>query len=80
VESRWRFNVFDLGWSQGPFDMIARVVPMPGFWAVARHRTGVGFLLTLQGPVPEQDWLNVSFTAIALPPTRFPYGLPVEPD
>lgn len=80
MESRWRMNVADLGWSMGPFTMIARLLPMPGFWAVAKHVSGLGFLLTLQGPVLEQDWLNVSFTAIALPSQRFPYGAPVEPD
>jgi len=80
VESKWRLNVNLLGWGSGPFDMIARVLPIPGFWAVARHRTGVGFLMTLQGAVPAQDWTNVSLTAISLPPTRFPYGFPVEQD
>jgi hypothetical protein len=72
--------VWDLGWNKGPWELIARVLPMPGFWAIARHFTGAGFLLTLQGPVIQQDWTNVSLTAIALPPTRFPYGWDVEPD
>jgi len=80
VESRWRSNVWRLGWSGGPYRLIARSVAFPNAAITDRLVSGV-FRETLFNVSLNPDDFSQAILGAALPITpHFPYGFAVEPD
>lgn len=80
MESKWRLNVAEMGWSEGPFELIARLL---GDYDPPRY------VVKNTGTIPpgvvvrffdfesgQMSWTNLSGQMAG----SFPYGLPVEPD
>lgn len=80
MESNWRFNVWDQGWQDGPYNAIARIVGAPfGLW-IARKEIYDGTYDLLVSVGPGQP---LAFTSsVAIPPTapHFPHGVAVIAD
>jgi hypothetical protein len=80
LESNWRWLVADLGWSYGPYKLIARVSGAPfGLW-IAGKEVPDGTYDVLAMSV-STGMAEVAAT-VAIPSTHpsFPYGLNVLPD
>lgn len=80
MESRWRQNVANMGWSSGPYRLLARSLAAPHV-ALSDRTVSLVFKETLtQTSLDPNNWVDVIFGA-ALPLTpHFPYGYAVEPD
>lgn len=80
MESKWRWNVWDMGWQHGPFGLIARLGPG---WNIALtdRPWAEGFTTVIfLSPGPDPNWVEGGVgPGIKLAP-RFPYGWNVEPD
>lgn len=80
MASRWRQNVYDIGMSDGPYDLIAGFVGFPG-----------AYLANVAGAIPRSyDVLNfpsafgnlavIVASGVSFGPINFPFGFNVEPD
>lgn len=80
MESNWRWNVADLGWTGGPFTLIARLLGDHPFELYVVKNTGtippgsvIRFIVFEDGRI---SWTTVSGQYAG----SFPYGFDVEPD
>lgn len=80
MESNWRWNVFELGWHYGPFELMARV---PGIGLqptyVCKFIADVPVYQLLTLVAPPFTWSATNFPKPAAHP-NFPYGVMVDPD
>lgn len=80
MESRWRYNVAETGWSDGPYRLIARKLGAPLVFWIAAHVASDGMYTILQ------DSLFLGFpqpfAVLPIPTTNphFPYGWDVVAD
>lgn len=80
MESRWRENVWRMGWNHGPFGLIARFVFQGGF-AITDVRDGFGnAVMLVRSPAPELSWVTMTPQLWPVADLPFPYELQVEPD
>lgn len=80
MESNWRFNVWNLGWSHSGIGLIARRLAGPtGGPFLSDIRFG-NVALTLQAPLPGVPPGFSIFVACPDPNANFPYGFDVLAD
>jgi len=81
LESNWRWNVAELGWSNAGFPMIARVVDPfnPTYYVTYRE---LGLVKGLYLGFPDLSGWIESWSLYELHPNyrHFPFGWPVYPD
>jgi len=80
VESNWRFNVWETGWSHSGFRLIASLVtPYLGFVTIALFELGGRrFIRFSNQPVGAYISAWTGLTSAGNDP--FPFGFEVEPD
>lgn len=80
MESEWRLNVIDLGWSRGPYGLIARVSGAPfGLW-IGSHLDYDGQYTVFNLPLSTGIITPIGTVAIPSAHPHFPYGVSVLPD
>lgn len=80
MESNWRWNVPDLGFSGGPWRLIARLdTPISGFTYALQGYEGQT-VAVVGNPRILADELHMEFLILGETHLPFPYGLAVEPD
>lgn len=80
MESKWRYNVADFGWSNSGVRLAARSLGSPSIAYTAGTPVGEGVIgiLAWQGPV--LGWVYTAYAPIPPAFPHFPYGLAVESD
>lgn len=82
MESNWRFNVWDLGFTGSQYRLIARLdTPVFGYEYLLNSFEGqtVAVVGTPFEFEPSQQWA-MQFTILGDTGLHFPYGFEVEPD
>jgi hypothetical protein len=80
LESNWRRNVFELGWQDGPYGLIARLPGVFFNFAIASHLVPDGFYTPLHFVSSLGTWVAGPVVAIPSTAPHFPYGVSVNPD
>jgi len=80
VESNWRWNVWEMGWSSSPIRLLARLNVTPDI-AIGKWIGPLGPLVAYLNYVPILDeWILSAVQTLPFPGAHFPYGYDVEPD
>lgn len=79
MESKWRQNVADLGWCNGPYRLIARILGTPFPQWLAAEETGSATATILFDPLSLGFPVELYRVPILFG-SHFPYGYTVEPD
>lgn len=80
MESNWRWNVWDCGLGDSPFQLCARLNPDLGVfkWVARSYENTFWYLWYSPVPTPLYDGDFIRWSLIG--PKSFPYGLSVLPD
>lgn len=80
MESKWRFNVYDLGLSLGTVRLAARLLDDPTVVLAATTATDGRWIKLRESLSPNFGWQPFTFGFPDPSTPNFPYGFEVEPD